>query len=491
MAMTKIIDPRGWDFDRPIAVTVPISSRGLIGNDRTDFIKTAGHQFLKLIDEIKVAKDEVPVHLIALGASEGWAANRNGDGFKEATCRQYHDTFVKHARAYRDHANKNPEKSYGIVKASIYNDVMRRVELLTLLNATKTACERNGGLVADRELQKLAKGEDLAVSMACSVPFDICSGCKNKARTRAEYCTEKTCKYGGCANNLTKVAEDGHILHVDNPSPRFFDISHVFRPADRTAYGHRADWLQKAASHLFVPGAELAEQLGVTTPLSLHLSDELGHLSESCRGHVKLARGLAVLEADLDLPTQAYRAFDPAVAVEPSDAQLALLGRPGTEKAAAALTELADRKIILPLRTFARWLNKEASVDIAAQLLPSIYGYLTEYDALESAVMRNPFACATKTAAQAQRDLATQLYQTFSLDADPTQDRVLRSSLKTAAIPEMKATFQITKFASTDPDAAQLAKAYGLYKLAALHRIAAFDDDFMLTARLALGQNRI
>ena len=79
--------------------------------------------------------------------------------------------------------------------------------------------------------------------MACRIPFDVCSGCGHKARTRAEYCKAATCKYGGCHDNLGKIAADGHILHVDNPNPSFFDISNVFRPADRTAYGVKADWL--------------------------------------------------------------------------------------------------------------------------------------------------------------------------------------------------------------------------------------------------------
>ena len=46
MSMIKYISPSGWEWDRPIAVPVPISSRGLIGNDRREFMKLAGHSFV-------------------------------------------------------------------------------------------------------------------------------------------------------------------------------------------------------------------------------------------------------------------------------------------------------------------------------------------------------------------------------------------------------------------------------------------------------------
>ena len=204
MPMVKIVSPGGWDFDAPVAQMIKIGSRGLIGNDRGDFIKRASHVFLPFIDDIKVASDEVPVHLIALGASEAYGPNRNGDGFKEATCKQCYGTFEKFARFYRNHKNKDPQKSYGIVKKAAYNDKMRRVELLTLLNATKSAADRNGGYIADREIEKLARGDDLAVSMACRVPYDVCSWCGNHAASKEQYCKSASCKAGGCTDNLTR-----------------------------------------------------------------------------------------------------------------------------------------------------------------------------------------------------------------------------------------------------------------------------------------------
>lgn len=253
--MEKIIPVSGWDFGEESAVLAKFSSDGrLHENDARRLIKRAGNGFVELARKVQLGPGEEAVHQIALGATEAYGPNRNGDGFKEATLRKYHPTFVKYAKVYRNHNNKNPAKSYGVIKLSWYNDAMRRVELLLCLNATKEAARRNGGLVADKELEKLARGEDLAGSMSCTVPFDVCSSCGNRARSRAEYCDEDSCvgphgeKRGGCKRYLAKVASDGHLLHVDNPNPRFFDYSSVLVPADRIAYGNLATYLSKAAA---------------------------------------------------------------------------------------------------------------------------------------------------------------------------------------------------------------------------------------------------
>ena len=91
MAHVKFVSPSGWDFDSRIVTPVKWSSRGLLGADRQEFLKTASDSFADQLDRIKFAKDEVPVHLIALGASEAYGPNRNGDGFKAGV--SYKDTM--------------------------------------------------------------------------------------------------------------------------------------------------------------------------------------------------------------------------------------------------------------------------------------------------------------------------------------------------------------------------------------------------------------
>lgn len=502
--LTKIIDPSGWNYERPVASLVKVSSRGLTGRDRDDFIKAAGDAapaFVDAIDGLKFGPGEVPVHLIAFGANEKWGSNRNGDAFDEPTCRNYHDTFVKHARPFRNHRNKPHEghPHYGSVKASAYNDAMHRVELLVGLHETKEAADRNGpnGLVADRELEKLAKTGSYPVSMACVVAHDKCASCGHYARTREEYCDERSCvgphgeKRGGCKDNLTKVAADGFVNHVLNPGPRFFDISHVWRPADRTAYASRADWLEKAASHQFVPGAELAEMLGVTAPPSV--AGELDYSTmpwdERIGGLRKLAEGMACGSRTLECTRQEYAAMSsPPVAAE---TLREALGRPGTTKCANALAALADRSVLLTVGDFARWIGKAASAEEAAALVPAAFENFCH--CRDGQIRDNPYGPAAGDVPGTK--FAAEMARTHSLRPDDVRNRAVTMSLrgaeKTANL--IRANYEKSASAGdADPGATALAEAYALYKLATLYRIAERDPfHFPLTARLALGQNRI
>jgi hypothetical protein len=249
----KICDAAGWNFGEPLTVPFKLSSRGLVGADRRAFVKRAGFNiFEDQLRDIKIAKDEYPAHAIAVGAHEFWGFNRNGDGFPEKACQDYAHTFVKFGAPYRSHQNK-PEKghpTYGTIKLAAYNPLMRRIELLVAFNAEKTAAERNKGFLADMEIEKLARGDDLPGSMAARVPYDECVYCHNKAASRDDYCTGATCAAGGCKDHLTDIVKLGNdVIHMGvlNPHPGFFDWSTVFRPAERTGYSTHADWYSQAS----------------------------------------------------------------------------------------------------------------------------------------------------------------------------------------------------------------------------------------------------
>lgn len=157
-----------WSDETPRSALIKCSSRGVV--DRKSFVKRACASSDELLDKfasMEKKPGEEYVHLIGLGSTEAYGPNRNGDGFSEAACRKYHPTFVKDARVYRDHKNTDKTKSYGIVKASAFNEAMSRVELIVALNATEAAAKANKGLLADKEMEKLAAGKDLPVSMAC------------------------------------------------------------------------------------------------------------------------------------------------------------------------------------------------------------------------------------------------------------------------------------------------------------------------------------
>lgn len=166
--MLKIVDNNSFDWgDEPLGSIIKVSSDGLIGSDRQDFLKIASASLLDSVDSIKVKPGEELVHVIALGTTEEYGPNRNGDGFKKKACQDYHHYFVKDAHVYRNHKNTDPKKSYGIVKASAFNDEMNRVELIVALNGTEKAAKANDGLVADKEMDKLNSDKAMAVSMAC------------------------------------------------------------------------------------------------------------------------------------------------------------------------------------------------------------------------------------------------------------------------------------------------------------------------------------
>lgn len=499
MSMVKIFSPSGWDFDAPVVSTLKIPGSGrLTGQDRRDFVKRASGSesiFLPFLDSVKFASDEEPVHLIAVGASEFYGPNRNGDGFKQAQCERCYDTFLKYAHWFRNHKNKPNEGHpyYGNVKAAAYNPVMHRIELLAGLFKTKQAADKAGGLVADKELEKLARGEDIPVSMACRVPYDVCSGCGNRARTREEYCKEASCKLGGCDKNLTRLIKTGsdvHVLHVQNESPTFFDISNVWRPADRIAYAGKADWLTKAAGDCFdgdygMDGASLSRDMGITAPLKVVLS-QLGHLDPYSANQVKVAHGLAELEREhfFGLPREYALGF---VHRPPINLSLAGLTDSHPVKVAGALAALADRKIILPLEDFARMTKRTEHAEKAAAEQFLIYTRLVNNGTIENAVLDGQYQLDTAVPNSMHKTAALMLAADYSLDFTHVTRRVQRAAVRGVTA---STSHGIEKAAAVpDPAAAALARDYAVYKLAALTRIAEFDSQFALTAKLSGCQN--
>lgn len=483
MSMIKIIPPGSYTLGEEVARLVKYASSGLRGGDLTALIKRAGHEFADKVKNLDLKPGEVPVHLIALGATEAVGPNRNGDGFKCASCRRYHDTFVKHARWYRNHKNKDESKSYGIVKLSMYNEAMKRVELLVALNGTKEAAERNGGLVADQELQKLEKGDDIGVSMACKVAYDVCSGCGNRARTRQEYCTGTeeggTCKYGGLQTNIGTVHESGHHLHADNPHPKFFDISMVFRPADRTAYV-----LGKAASSgLIVCGAALAEELGVSAPVTL--LDESDYNADVL-SQIKLAHALAQLEQSV-LRSELDRAFDPVLSKSSVDG----IDTMGHHQLPGALRALANEKIALSVHDWLKMVtgaSEEKCAEAAtavALCLPNVFNELVEDPDLGNLIHSNPCKAA-HSATTTQERWATKYAADHSLDRRHVQHRIWRSAVQGNNTPPVR-----TKSASEISDVTrQLARQYAVYQIGFLHDLKQ-QDDFDLTCELLVRQNRV
>ena len=171
----------------------------------------------------------------ALGAGEYFGSNINADHFPwNALAHEGDDygykTFLN-AHCFTHHANKDPTKAIGRPIWSGLNTRMKRVELIIEVNRNKAKIEGADGIIT-----RIDAGEFPDVSMGARVPYDRCSICDNKSKTRDDYCEhmrpgpEMRGIYGP-----NKILPDGRKIFVYNDYPRFFDISFVFIGADKTA----------------------------------------------------------------------------------------------------------------------------------------------------------------------------------------------------------------------------------------------------------------
>lgn len=209
---------------------------------RERFTKTAS-EASDYIQAVEPKPGTSIVLVLALGAYETYDLNRNGDGFNEypykngfkPTCGccqadgawiaqsevlpNHYKTFEEHGKVYRHHQNKDPLKACGDVVKSFWNPLMHRVELLLGLKND----------LAPDLAERIASGEYPAVSMGCRIKYDVCTVCGHKAPTRKQYCDHL--KFG-----MRQVTPGGLRAGALNPSPKFFDISFVIKPADLTGF---------------------------------------------------------------------------------------------------------------------------------------------------------------------------------------------------------------------------------------------------------------
>lgn len=243
---------------QPVLLWGPSSER----LDLSRVTKTAS-EALDYIRNVVPEPGKTHMLVLALGGEETYGPNRNGDGFPERPIpskghrvgaaedrywvapgeeltRHYQTFETNPAHAFLHHQNKDPKKASGQVKKAFWNDRMHRVELLVVVDNQK-----------DPEwVQRVNDGDFPAVSMGCRIKYDVCSICGNRAPTRAQYCDHVR-----GAPGMNQLMPDGRRAYVHNPSPNFFDISRVFRPADRTGY------TLKKVAHVYElrPSAELGE----------------------------------------------------------------------------------------------------------------------------------------------------------------------------------------------------------------------------------------
>lgn len=244
--ISKLILNSAFDFDGDTVSIVPIHSRGV---DVTYMRKHASFSsvFAPFLDTYEPQKNQTVIHVIAVGDEEMYGPNRNGDGFSREDNVTAHRSFVDNGHVFKHHQNDDPFKAVGDVIQSAHSAQMSRIELLLGLDNNK----------CDKEIHALDKNGDLPVSMGSMQDYDVCSICKNKAPTARDHCHH-------IKNMLGMVLNDGRRVYMQNPRPKYFDISLVFKPADRIAYTLRK---VASANDSVIGGHELAEIWGLA-PIS-------------------------------------------------------------------------------------------------------------------------------------------------------------------------------------------------------------------------------
>ena len=307
----------------------------LFGPADRAFEKTAAPSLLpdvaRYISNLTPRPDAQYVLVNAMGATEYYGSNVNGDSFPEASLIHRPDRWTGNplidrivgkswtygyptfynAHVFAHHRNKDAAQAFGDVELTAWNPHMKRVELV--LRVDRDKCQRFGGTGV---WDKLKAGSYPDVSMGTRVPYDTCSVCLDRdlyARairtfdpkkhahpgiaalefhkkllqqnghgirglsiTRKDYCEH-------ARTAMNRILPDGRKVWVDNDYPKFFDISFVFIGADKTAKtmlfissgGQRYQMKSSAEMAEDVGLKELAEKTAEPMVKSASISDEL------------------------------------------------------------------------------------------------------------------------------------------------------------------------------------------------------------------------
>ena len=218
---TKIIDSDSFDWGRPSVDVVPVHSRGVDSQWLTK-VADDGTPFEVNFGDVQPMKGHTILHVIAVGDHEKFGFNRNGDAFSGKDNDECHSRFKTQGHVFLDHKHKDPSLAVGKVLDTAYNKPMGRIEILLAADNNKAA----------KYLTKYKDGTDLPVSMGCTVDAERCSVCGHVA-PRAKYRCEHV------KQQLGETLDDGRAVFMWNPDPQYFDISLVWRPADRIGYSLR------------------------------------------------------------------------------------------------------------------------------------------------------------------------------------------------------------------------------------------------------------
>lgn len=460
MSMIKVT------YSDDISKTVGVG--GEIVKSASDLSKQASTIFKCDYDALKPPKGMTGIHLVALGDSEAYPMNRNGDLFPKEACVKYVDTFVKHGHVYEHHRNKDPRKALGQIKAAAYNPDMHRIELYIWADNEKS----------HDHLERLEKTGEVSFSMACHVPYDRCSYCNAIRQKPGDPGECDHVKYG-----LGKIAEDGKQIGTYNDKPVWFDISFVGRPADRIA------WNLKVASDMSddvrLSSVKQAEIDGYILPDDLSIeSDSAKRKHEIMQ---KLADSYDKLNAWIfgdakptghDVYTFELRKLAGA---KLDDATIASLRELNPSDAFAAL---GDAGIIMDAKSFMKYAfgpdygKVEKYAEHIAKFVPELvceavksascaaFCNNSQYDAPVSNILAKPVSY----------DLKMELFKSAAARGFGTDDAVssIIDVVAGGTVPAFSKSIEKVADGEIDAVARKLAKRYAMYKLAAI--CAVFDS---------------
>lgn len=420
------------------------------------------------------------IHLIAMGDSNNFGFNRNGDWFDGAVLEKTAHTFVTHGHMFREHRNKDPRGAIGSVKFAAYSPKMKRVEIIVHMDKDK----------AEEEYEMAKQGNALNFSMSCRVPNDRCSCCGNEAKTISAYCPHLSTQMGQYVPEFKKYA----CAHNDKPT--FFDISRVKNPADRIArhlsymfhedseMGKAASTMCKAASshdEVIIPSAVAAMAEGVCCAgLNLEEQHLLTKLAAAEAAYEELERTATQETFWKDERTNSFLGVFPFSNMEKlSSAELekARSVNPGT-----LFRELAKRASMLSFPAFCQYMTGDVNAaddplcKKAALLLPNIFRDMHRCMFHMTPVTHMFSPCSEFAAEQdcKRGDLVQNVMDSaeakFSMKEVPARRRVVTIIVKAADAGSHREE-GLMKAASSEVNlekAAALAQGYGQYQLSSL-----------------------
>ena len=203
-------------------------------------------EIIKFAEELNPDERCCYAHVIAMSDGNHYGTNMNGDWFDadELTGEQDDEEASKNkgdkkgvnlprfktfeqAKFFKHHDNGEWSPFFGDIPLAVWNDVMKRVELIVRI-FRKTMKEIPGSVADPYLSMQIDSGGVVAFSMGCRIHHEKCMVCGNENEFVSQRCD--------CLRNrMNEILPDGRIVGAKNFGVRFFDFSKVTIPADPIA----------------------------------------------------------------------------------------------------------------------------------------------------------------------------------------------------------------------------------------------------------------